>query len=402
MSRRALIPLLVALVVGALPGAARADLQATVAREVAASPVGSATSVAVRDGSGDLVVAIRADAPRIPASNEKIVTAVTALTVLGADGRLRTTLVAAAAPVDGVIEGDVWLVGGGDPAFSTPRFGRLAYGGGTATTRQLAQRLRRAGVTRITGGVRTDATRFDRRTAPAGWKPSFVPTECPPTWALTIDRAPRDPALRAARAMRAALRARGIVVGPAAAGRAAPRDAVELAAVRSPNMRWMTRQTGTYSDNFVAEMLLKAVATERGRIGTTARGASVAERTLGDLGVDRSAFRIVDGSGLSRDNRATAAGLTQLLVAARDEPTIAEPLLASLARPGRSGTLQNRMLSGPARDRVYAKTGTLNDVSTLSGYAGRYTFSILIERPGLDRAAALALQDRIAQTLAGL
>jgi len=400
MIRRTLALAGTLLAVAVAPAAAQTDLQTTVARQVDASPVGAATSVAVRDVRGALVVSIRADDQRIPASNEKIVTAVTALSVLGADTRLQTELVAAAPPVNGVIEGDIWLVGGGDPTFSTPRFARAAYGGGVPTTRALARQLRRAGVTRISGGVRTDATRFDRRTGAPGWKPSFVPTECPPVWALTINRAPSKPALRAARAMRAALRQAGIAVGPAEVGRAAPRDGVVVATVRSPDMRWLTRQAGAYSDNFVAEMLLKAVAAERGRVGTTAGGSRGAVSTLSGLGVDRSACRIVDGSGLSRDNRATASGLTQLLIAARDDPAIAEPFVASLARPGRSGTLQYRMLTGPARDSVFAKTGTLNDVSTLSGYAGRYSFSILIERPGLDRTAALALQDRIAQTLA--
>ena len=146
-------------------------------------------------------------------------------------------------------------------------------------------------------------------------------------------------------------------------------------------------------------MLLKAVAADNGRLGTTARGAARARVVLRGLGVDLDNFRILDGSGLARDNRATASGLAELLVAVRDEPEIAEPFLDSLARPGRSGTLQDRMTTGPARDAVYAKTGTLNDVSTLSGYAGSYSFSILIERPGLDRTAALALQDRIAQVL---
>ena len=86
---------------------------------VAKSPVGDAASVVVRDGDGDVIVGVRAEVPRLPASNQKLVTIATALDVLGPDARLATTLVAAAEPVDGVVSGDVWLVGGGDPTFST-------------------------------------------------------------------------------------------------------------------------------------------------------------------------------------------------------------------------------------------------------------------------------------------
>ena len=394
---RILLALLALLVTPAAAGAA--TLEQRITRIANASPVGSAASIAVRDADGRLVVAIRAEEPRIPASNEKLITAATALTVLDPDGRLQTAIVAAGGIENGVVRGDIWLVGGGDAAFSTPAFARAAYGGGVATTRTLARALKRSGVRRITGGVRTDATRFDRRVAGPGWKASFTPTECPPLSALTVNRAPANPPLRAARALRGALRAEGIAVGPARAGRAAPAGATTLARVRSPRIRWFVRQAGTYSDNFVAEMLLKAVAADNGRLGTTARGAARARVVLRGLGVDLDNFRILDGSGLARDNRATASGLAELLVAVRDEPEIAEPFLDSLARPGRSGTLQDRMTTGPARDAVYAKTGTLNDVSTLSGYAGSYSFSILIERPGLDRTAALALQDRIAQVL---
>ncbi len=379
--------------------ASAATLDQRIERIVGASPVGGAASVAVRDADGRLVVAIRANEERIPASNEKLITTATALRVLGPSGRLETSLVAAGPVENGVVRGDIWLVGGGDPSFSTPAFARAAYGGGVATTRALARALRRQGVRRITGGVRTDATRFDRRIAGPGWKASFTPTECPPLSALTVDRAASSPALRAARAVRRALRAEGIAVGRARAGRAAPNDATTLARVRSPRITWFVRQAGTYSDNFVAEMLLKAVAAEAGQRGTTAAGARRARIVLRDLGVDRTGFRILDGSGLARDNRATASGLTELLTAVRDDPRIAEPFLESLARPGRSGTLQYRMTTGPARDAVYAKTGTLNDVSSLSGYAGAYSFSVLIERPGLDRTAALALQDRIAQVV---
>ena len=375
-----------------LPDAVRALVQR--------SSVGDATSVVVRDGDGAVLAAVRPNAPRLPASNQKIITIATALDVLGPQARLATTLVAAAEPVDGVVTGDVWLVGGGDPTFSTSAFADAYWGIYAPTADRLAADLAAAGVTRITGRVNADASRFDDVPGAPGWKPEFIPAQSPPISALTIDRAATAPSLRAARAVRRALVRAGIQVGPARVAPAPAADAVELAHVESAPVGILAELAGRDSDNFVAEMLLKAAAVEATGRGTTAAGVETERGVLAELGVPDRGLALVDGSGLSYDNRATAAALSLLLARIDDDPALGPAMRTALATAGVNGTLAGRMQSGPAAGLVRAKTGSLNDASSLSGYAGECAFSVLVQRTWVDQAAAHALQDRIAQLLA--
>lgn len=364
------------------------------------SLVGSSTSVVVRDGAGDVIVSIRPDVPHVPASNQKLVTIATVLRVLGPDARLPTSLVASAPPVNGVIKGNVRLVGGGDPTFSTRTFGDAAYGIFVATPERLAARLKATGVRRITGRILADPYRFDALTAGLGWKPSFTPTECPPLSALTINRAPTTPALSATRRVRAALLKAGIRVGPAALASGPTGTGTVVAKVESAAVIWLATEAGKFSDNFVAEMLLKAVAAKQTGRGSTRVGARIARDTLAGFGVPLDGVVVADGSGLSSQNRLSAAAISLLLSRIADDPTLGHQLPRTLAVAGIDGTLMTRMSRGPAHGFVQAKTGTLNNVSALSGYAGDYAFSILIERPNVDQLAAHRLQDAIAQLLA--
>jgi D-alanyl-D-alanine carboxypeptidase/D-alanyl-D-alanine-endopeptidase (penicillin-binding protein 4) len=164
-------------------------------------------------------------------------------------------------------------------------------------------------------------------------------------------------------------------------------------------MERLIRLTNKPSDNFFAETLLKDLALEaRGR-GTTKGGARVATAFARRLGVRP---RLVDGSGLSRGNRASPVGIVKLLAAmrARDE---FDPFLASLPVAGRDGTLFDRMRRGAARSRCVGKTGTLSNVSALSGYCeavsgNDYAYSILMN--GVYPTGARRLQDQMLQAIA--
>lgn len=395
------LALLAAALVPAAPAHAARPLSETVRAIVAKSPVGDAASVSVRDGSGAVIAAVRPNAPRLPASNQKILTIATALDALGPDGRLATRLVAGAEPVGGVVTGDVWLVGGGDPTFSSAAFADAYWGIYAPTADRLAAQLAAAGVTRITGRVSGDASRFDAVPGAPGWKPEFIPQQSPPVSALTVDRAASAPALRAARAVRRALVRAGIAVGPARVAKApAPAGGAELARVESAPVEVLAELAGRDSDNFVAEMLLKAAAAQATGSGTTAAGVALERDLLAGLGVPDRGLALADGSGLSYDNRATAAALSLLLARVDDDPELGPHLRDALATAGVNGTLAGRMRTGPAAGVVRAKTGTLNDASALSGYAGDCAFSVLVQRTWVDQAAAQALQDRIAQLLA--
>jgi D-alanyl-D-alanine carboxypeptidase/D-alanyl-D-alanine-endopeptidase (penicillin-binding protein 4) len=362
----------------------------SLARIVAASGLAGSSSVSVVRLDGTPVYEWKGAQPRVPASNEKLVTAVAALTQLGASRRLHTAVAAVGEPsATGVIHGSLYLVGGGDPTFSA------------ADIRRLVRGVRAAGIRRVTGGIVGDETAWDARRDAPGWKPGFLGEECPPLSALTYarNRAGRS-STRAAAALLRTLRRAGVkVAGIARSGRA-PAGAGLVAVDASPRVDALLRAMGKDSDNFTAEMLLKAVGASAYGRGTTAGGARRARQALGALGLSLTGARIVDGSGLSSSDRTTTGILARLLAAASRNPGIGSPLRRSLSIAGRDGTLKHRMTTGPAHNVVRAKTGTLNISSALSGYAGPYAFSVIVNGRAVNQTAAHALQDRIAQYLA--
>jgi D-alanyl-D-alanine carboxypeptidase/D-alanyl-D-alanine-endopeptidase (penicillin-binding protein 4) len=155
------------------------------------------------------------------------------------------------------------------------------------------------------------------------------------------------------------------------------------------------------SDNFTAEILLKQLGAGFGAQGTTAAGAEVVHRLLGEQQVPLAGVRIVDGSGLSRLDRLTVASVVGMLESSWLDQDLREILLSSLPVAGRSGTLRRRMGGTTAAGRVRAKTGTLNVASALSGYARRkYAFSIIQNGSPVSHYWARRAQDRFAAVLA--
>ena len=398
---RLIVPTLALLLGLAAAPQARADLASTVDGILARSDYPRSTAVSIRTADGAEVYARQARRRLVPASNQKLLTAAAALVVLGGDHRFRTTVRVEAPHAGGVVEGPVYLVGDGDPTLSTADRARRARLHRVGRIEQLARELRAAGVREIRGGVVGDGGVFDRARAVATWRRSFPGVESPPLSGLSVDRNVAfgrpvwRPEERAAGLLRAALEDIGIdVSGPTRSGRA-PEFAQTYADVESPPLEVLLRAVGKDSDNFTAEMLLKAVGAHDGGEGTTAGGAFDLHRSLAARGLVLDGVRTVDGSGLDDGNRVTADFLTRLLVHVDADPVLARPFRASLARAGVDGTLERRLL-GAARARVQAKTGTLRGVSALSGYAGPYAFSILLNRRGLNAWAARRLQDRIA------
>jgi D-alanyl-D-alanine carboxypeptidase/D-alanyl-D-alanine-endopeptidase (penicillin-binding protein 4) len=345
--------------------------------------------------TGGLVYAQNASTPLRPASNEKLGVALAALAELRPSFTIETTVVGEGMLSGPVWDGDLFLKGYGDPTLSR---------GDLAT---LARQVRAAGVARVSGWVLGDESFFDRRRTAPGWKPSFYKDESPPLSALVVDRAKvagrtvDNPALAAAVAFRQALIAAGVrVAGQAAVAAAAP-DAVPLGRVVSQRLALIVRRMNRPSDNFIAEMLLKGLGARELGMGSTAAGARVVVRELRERGVPLEGVRIVDGSGLSSYDRLTGRALVALLIAAWSDPALRTPFVASLPVAGLSGTLEDRMESGPARGRVRAKTGTTGSASALSGYVGtRYVFSILMNARPLPTWSARRAQDRVAQLLA--
>jgi serine-type D-Ala-D-Ala carboxypeptidase/endopeptidase (penicillin-binding protein 4) len=358
-------------------------------RMVRESGLAGSTSVSVVALDGSVVYEWKGTRARLPASNEKLVTAVAALAELGPSARLHTKVVAVATPEGGVLDGSIWLVGGGDPSL------------GERDLKRLARMIRGTGITRITGNVLGDESLWDAQRAAPGWKRGFLGEECPPLSALTVARSQaRRPALRAAAVLRRALRAAGVRVSGGIGQGTAPFEATEIADDASPLVASLVAKMGKDSDNFIAEMLFKAVAADAYGEGTTAGGARRARGILRRHALALTGTRIVDGSGLSMRNRASSGFIARMLAALSRDAALAAPFRSSLAIAGRDGTLRKRMTSGPAAGVVRAKTGTLNEASALSGYAGPYAFSVLVGGRPVNLTAAHALQDRIAQYLA--
>jgi len=361
----------------------------------------------VSDSDPQPVFRWREHTARILASNTKLFTTTAALARFGTDGTIGTEVLGGGElDTEGIYRGSLYLKGGGDPTFGSRRFTERSYGGG-ATVQDLAALLDEAGITRVTGRVYGDESAFDslRGGPDSGYGVSIW---VGPLSALSYNRGlfteggrgfqANPPAFAAAR-LDDALAKRHIPVRLKPRAGAAPEDATVLASVDSPPMSRLIRLTNKPSDNFFAETLLKDVAHLNGAVGTTARGTRVVASVARKLGARPT---LVDGSGLARGNRASPFSIVRLLTAmyGRDD---FDPFVDSLPIAGEDGTLFDRMRRGPAHNRCHGKTGTLSNVSALSGYCearsgDTYVYSILMN--GVYPTGARRLQDKMLQAIA--
>lgn len=158
------------------------------------------------------------------------------------------------------------------------------------------------------------------------------------------------------------------------------------------------------SQNLHAELLLRLLGKVLGSAGSFGEGTRVVRQFLVNAGVDNNSFFLYDGSGMSPDDRMSARAFTGLLTYAAKQ-SWGEPWRATLPVAGVDGTLRARFTDSPLKGRMWAKTGTLNEVNTLSGYvksaSGKtLAFSILVNgrRPGSDAEAKAV--DKIAEAIA--
>ena len=361
---------------------------------------GSGTSVGVYDLTGKRpLYDLRWDVLRLPASNEKLVTSAAALADWSAAHRFSTELYGPVAGPDaaGVLDGDVYIRGLGDPSLRAAGLGVLVA------------KLQSFGITKITGRVLADDAYFDGlRTVPS-WRPGMV-AYCGPLSALTLDegfgpggRYVADPALWTAAKLTRLLRAAGVKVVHAAARGVVPADATRLGAESSAALEHILARMNKESDDFYAEELLKDLGASFGGAGTTAAGASVAVQGLKALGVT-DGFRIRDGSGLSYQDKLSAHAIVRLLGAMSRRADFAA-YWGSLSVAGKDGTLADRMKGTRAAGNVHGKTGTLAAASCLSGFVTSanghlLAFSVLMNGRGLSQTRAHDAQDGIAEALA--
>jgi len=344
-----------------------------------------------------------------PASTNKTLTSAAALLALDREARVTTRVVEAGEP------GTVVLVGGGDPTLSGAPPGQATWYHGAARLSDLADQVRRSGVTAT--AVQVDTSLFSGPTFAPGWDPADIDGgDIAPIESAMLDagriqpatdesRRSTTPALDAGRALAAALS-----VDPArvtATNHAASSGARQLAAVQSAPLIERLNEMMNVSDNVMAESIAREVAASMQRPLSFAGAVDAVTNRLNTAHVDTGTAILRDSSGLSVDDRLTAKILDSVVQAAAgpDEPKL-RPLLDLLPIAGGSGTLSDRFLdatfnaAGPA-GWLRAKTGSLTAINALAGVvtdrSGRVlTFALLSNDAGMSGRTAI---DAVASTL---
>ncbi len=363
--------------------------KATWMQQIDALSAGRSISIAVGDEGTFLYE--RADgAARIPASNEKLLLSMALLDTFGGGYRIDTRAAAQSIDANGVVRGDLWILGGGDPEITRARMSLLAA------------RIAAAGVTKVRGRVMGARNYFRHDWWATGWKRGESRLYVAPPTALTFDgnvangAYTHDPERLAAESLARRLEARGIgVLGKP--GEGTPQAGLtDVATISSRPLSALLTSQNVDSRNFYAEELGKLLgATQSGPPGTIAKGATALQTWASEHDVSVTAY---DASGLSYADRVTARGMVELLWTA-DASSWGATLRASLPSAGR-GTLDER-LKGV---RLRAKTGTLDAVSSLSGWVwstrlDRFVeFSIL--SAGMSKDSATTIEDRVVRILA--
>jgi len=428
----------------------------------------------VRADDGSILFERDSGRALVPASNLKILTALAALESLGPSHRFTTRVWADRVPdAEGAV-GWLAVEGGGDPALTSEQWWRLAAdlqraglrrvdgaillddtafddrrwhpAWGAISTRAyhapvsaLAANFGafavevRPGVApgasarasldppvstlRLQGSVRTRGARtpakllVDRVARAAGGETWVVKGAVPQGGEPeTVWRSVADPVLYTGGVLRMQLEAVGVsVAGPLRAA-PVPADALELLDFEGDSLGRVVGLFIKYSSNPIGEMLVKGLGrTASGEPGSWKNGRRAVRASLERLGLDLRGFEGVDGSGLARANRVAQRTLVQALRVARDSFRFGPELVAALPIAARDGTLKKRMRASP--DGVRAKTGLLDGVTGLSGYAdspsGVLVFSVISnghtrgDEPAMDAldgfAAALAGSERAAR-----
>lgn len=422
---------------------------------------------------GRLVYALHPDELLNPASNTKIFTSAATLARLGSDYRFLTEFYVDDDPEKGVVAGNLWVRGRGDPTLVSERLW------------EIANELYHQGLREVKGDLIVDDTFFDNVYEGPGWDQDrsdraymapisalsinwssvgvyITPGEGPgdkarvelepdskyfkldnrvvtatpsrrlrkpqtsghmqrdgyhltisgrvaesqPTLALW--RRVGDPTLYAGETIKDLLQKRGIKVrGKVKRGVVQTSKVTLFYTAESDSLDIILKRLNKQSSNFVAEMLLKTLgAVSSGAPGSWASGVeAIGEFLQRDIGIRKGSYLMKNGSGLNDVNRFSAAQVVKVLAWIYPRMTLAPEFVSSLPIAGKDGTIRFRMGGTPASGRVRAKTGTLEDVTALSGFveslAGRhYAFSVLVNDFPDTLHQAIQAEDAFAVALA--
>jgi D-alanyl-D-alanine carboxypeptidase/D-alanyl-D-alanine-endopeptidase (penicillin-binding protein 4) len=314
--------------------------------------------------------------PSAPASNEKIFTTATLLQLVGPTFRYTTPVAGTTKLTTHILHGDLVVTGSGDPTLSR------------ANLLEMAKTLHQNGLHHVTGHLIVDDSRYSKQTRVSGWKHKFVPEESGTMDAFTVDHNVwhggtaynRNPTRDNARLFRSQLKHRHISIAKKIEVRHAPKTVRPLVRHRSPTLASIVQSTLTDSINFDAEMMFREAGAQVTGHGSPKTGLEAEQSVAKQLG-NLPLGTVHDGSGLSYTDRSTAATLQRWLVRLKTTPYYSS-FYYGLPLSCRTGTLKFRMCGPNLSGQVRAKTGTLDHVSTLSGYVTStadhpVTFSIL-------------------------
>lgn len=363
----------------------------------------------VVSSGGQVIFEHQPDLPVIPASNMKILTAVAALEALGPDFTFQTRIAAATEPnADGVLEGDLFVIGGGDPILMTDAYAQLQPRPDSdvrTDANDLADQTVAANLSEIRGGIRVDESRYDTERSVDGWPQRFLDQgQVGVLGAAVIDDGfvgfadgyasqdvprnvdppplPRaaEPAAQFGEVFDDLLEARNVLIASgASAVTELPDDLVDLVVWDSPPLSDIVAQMLVNSDNTTAELLVKEIGFAESEQGSTTAGTLAMSALLRNAGLADGGLFALDGSGLSEGDQVTC----QLVHDALELPEHKAVLRAGMPVAGESGTLARSFRGTPGEGAIRAKTGYLARSSALSGYfttqrGVELTFSLII------------------------
>jgi D-alanyl-D-alanine carboxypeptidase/D-alanyl-D-alanine-endopeptidase (penicillin-binding protein 4) len=372
----------------------------------------------VNPTTGDTLYSRNAVKVFMPASNQKLLTSSVALAQLGPDFRFRTTFTTRGTLRDSVLDGDLIIIGRGDPTLSDRMLGEAEIG-----MRRIADSLAAHGIRRITGRLMPGGNAFPDSIYGYGWELDDMYGSGTPVDELFFNEGmidvhqqiagrdtivqigTRNPNRSYLEALASALAWRGIafagITDSATDVSVAPTTLFETLSVP---LRDILPHFLKPSQNQIGEILLKTIGLEKGGAGIADSGAAVVKRQLLAWGAEPDGFWVYDGSGLSRHDLVSPETLVRLLSNAQRE-TWYQIFYDALSVAGVDGTLRSRMKGTPAAGNMHAKTGTIEFVRSLSGYvtdadAHRLVFSILCNNFTIPVDSVTRMQDAIGLLLA--
>lgn len=345
---------------------------------------------------GQSLANVRGEKLLIPASAVKVLTAATALEVLGSSFTYKTEILATKTAQPGVVT-DLFFVGGGDPVIvrneyvATEKY--KTFNGTSLET--LADQIVATGIRTVSGSIVGIDSRYDDKRFVDIWPTEFRFTESGPLGALLVNDGvvvgepvkPDDPALAAASELRTMLIARGVTVtGTVRHDASLPSEATPVTMISSSPLPLVLREMLVNSDNNTAEMVLKEIGFNKMKSGSTAAGLEVVKQYFADKKITPLPS-LVDGSGLSGSNQASCQSFMALL------NSQASQLAPLLAIAGTTGTLTSAFEDSPMNGRLLGKTGTLSGVKSLVGYlpveGGQpVVFAFIMNASGIDNKTA--------------